>query len=126
MWVSSSAFEKSLNTSSCLDPGVYGSRVDPEGRYIKKYIPELTHFPAKYIYEPWTAPLEVQNDAGCTIGKDYPMPMTNHHEASNRNRRMMEELQDILQHGDMDEPNHIKPSDESEIKVFFGLRANES
>ena len=35
MWVSSSAFEKSLNTSFCLDPSVYGCRVDPHGTYIK-------------------------------------------------------------------------------------------
>ena len=126
MWVSSSAFEKSLNASVCLDPGVYGSHVDSEGVYIKKYIPELEKFPAKYIYEPWKAPVDIQEEADCIIGKDYPMPMINHKEASMRNRRMMEELGEIHQNGGGDEPNHIKPSDESEIKIFFGLRANES
>ena len=35
MWVSSSAFEKSLNTSFSLDPSVYGCRVDPHGTYIR-------------------------------------------------------------------------------------------
>jgi len=125
MWVSSSAFEKCLNSNTSLDPGVYGRRVDSEGKYIKRYIPELEQIPAEYIYEPWKAPLAVQKEAGCIIGKDYPMPMTNHHEASNRNRRMMEELQDILRNGDKGEPSHIKPSDKSEVKVFFGLRENE-
>jgi len=126
MWVSSSAFEKSLNASVSLDPGVYGSRVDPEGQYIRKYVPELEKFPAKYIYEPWKAPSEIQEKAACVIGKNYPMPIVNHEEASNRNKKMMEELQEILQNGTMEEPRHIKPSDESEIKVFFGLYANES
>lgn len=32
----------------------------------------LQDFPSKYIYEPWTAPLSVQQKAGCIIGKDYP------------------------------------------------------
>lgn len=34
--------------------------------------------PAKYIYEPWLAPLEVQRKAGCIIGKDYPRPIVDH------------------------------------------------
>lgn len=34
--------------------------------------------PAKYIYEPWTAPKSVQEAAGCIIGKDYPAPIVDH------------------------------------------------
>ena len=59
MWVSSSAFEKSLNSSFCLDPTVYGWRVDPHGKYVKKYLPELAQMPVEYIYAPWRAPKEV-------------------------------------------------------------------
>ena len=44
MWVSSSAFEKSLNNDFRLDPSKYGRRVDPHGDYIKKYIPELSRW----------------------------------------------------------------------------------
>ena len=60
MWVSSSAFEKSLNSSFCLDPTVYGWRVDPNGCYVKKYLPELADMPIEYVYSPWKAPLEVK------------------------------------------------------------------
>jgi hypothetical protein len=35
-------------------------------------LPFLQDMPAKYIFEPWTAPLAVQQAAGCIIGKDYP------------------------------------------------------
>lgn len=38
--------------------------------------------PAKYIYEPWTAPLEVQRKAGCVVGRDYPAPIVDHAVAS--------------------------------------------
>ena len=127
MWVSSSAFEKSLNLSLSLDPSVYGRRVDPHGDYIRKYLPELRSFPVEYIYEPWKAPADVQEKCGCIIGKDYPMPMVDHAEVSTRNRKMMEELRDLLlKRCNMTEPSHIKPSNETEIKGFFGLRYNET
>ena len=38
--------------------------------------------PAKYIYEPWTAPIEVQRKAGCVVGVDYPAPIVDHAVAS--------------------------------------------
>jgi len=127
MWVSSSAFEKSLNTSVSLDPAIYGARVDPNGTYIRRYLPQLAKIPTEYIYEPWKAPIQVQKDAECVIGVDYPAPIINHKEVTRRNRNMMEELQTtLMKKCNMEQPKHIKPSDEAEIKVFFGLRSNET
>ena len=52
--------------------------------------------------------------------------MVKHKEASMKNKAMMEELQVLLMKKcNMTEPEHIKPSDEKEVKVFFGLRNNE-
>lgn len=72
----------------CLLPRVlpiaFGKKWDPEGKFIKKYIPALKKFPAKYIYEPWKAPLTLQHAAGCRIGKDYPSPIVAHKEAMGR------------------------------------------
>ena len=45
---------------------------------FRKYLPALKKYPAKYIYEPWKAPLTVQQAAGCLIGKDYPKPIVDH------------------------------------------------
>lgn len=47
----------------------------------RKYVPELKDFPDKYIYQPWTAPLELQKAANCIVGTDYPQPMINHQDA---------------------------------------------
>lgn len=47
-------------------------KYDPKGNYIRKYIPELKYFPSKYIHEPWTAPIKIQNQAKCLLGVDYP------------------------------------------------------
>jgi cryptochrome len=45
--------------------------------------------PAKYIFSPWTAPLAVQQKAGCIIGQDYPLPIVDHDVARDRNMGMM-------------------------------------
>ena len=37
-------------------------------------MPELKHFPTRYIYEPWNAPEKEQEKADCVIGADYPAP----------------------------------------------------
>jgi len=58
---------------------------DPEGNYIREFVPELRRMPSKYIYAPWTAPLDVQTKAGCIVGKDYPHPVVDHNKSSAQN-----------------------------------------
>lgn len=41
-------------------PVTFGKKYDPEGRFIRRFVPQLAQFPSKYIYEPWTAPVELQ------------------------------------------------------------------
>jgi len=121
MWVSSSAFEKALNCSFSLDPKRYGRRIDPNGDYIKRYVPELKNIPIEYIYSPWEAPKDVQEEAGCIIGKDYPEPVVDHDTVVRRNKEMMESLQVDIMTKLKHVPLHIKPSDSEEIKNFFRL-----
>lgn len=45
----------------------------------------LQDFPAKWIYEPWKAPIADQKQANCRIGVDYPEPMVNHADVSKEN-----------------------------------------
>lgn len=49
MWVSSSAFERLLDTSACTCPIALAKKMDPNGDYVKRYIPELTPLPIKYM-----------------------------------------------------------------------------
>jgi len=76
MWLSASAFFHQY--FRCYSPIAFGKKTDKDGAYIRKYIPILKKFPAKYIYEPWDAPLAVQKAAGCIIGTDYPRPIVKH------------------------------------------------
>jgi cryptochrome len=87
MWLSCSAYF--YQYFRCYSPVAFGKKTDPEGLYIKKYLPQLSKFPKKYIYEPWTAPPVVQKAAGCIIGKDYPKPIVDHKVASKDNMGKM-------------------------------------
>ena len=52
--------------------------------------------PLKYLFQPWKAPKDVQEKAGCIIGEDYPLPMVNHKEAAAKCKRMMEDVKSII------------------------------
>ncbi|CAM9211816.1 unnamed protein product [Hapterophycus canaliculatus] len=62
-----------------------------------QYLPVLRKFPSKYIYEPWTAPKEVQRGCGCIIGKDYPKPIVDHKDVSKDNMSKMHDAYDAHQ-----------------------------
>ncbi len=53
-------------------PIAFPKKYDPNGNYIRKYIPLLKDFPKEFIYEPWKAPKSVQEKYKCIIGIDYP------------------------------------------------------
>ena len=46
-----------------------------EANFIRYWVPELSSFPSKYIFEPYLAPLEIQKLSNCIIGEDYPSPI---------------------------------------------------
>ncbi|KAF8773899.1 Cryptochrome-1 like protein [Argiope bruennichi] len=119
MWVSSSAFENILQCPTCISPISYGRCVEPSGNYIRKYVPELRNMPTKYIFEPWLAPLSVQEQAGCIIGTDYPYPIVNHEEAAKINRKRMDSIKAGFYQKPF--PLHCAPSNAMETRVFMWL-----
>ncbi len=50
-------------------------RFDPDGTYVRRWVPELDAFPDNHLAAPWEAPEEVQREASCLIGDDYPEPL---------------------------------------------------
>jgi len=61
-----------------LNPVLQSKRFDPDGKYIRTYVPELARVPGSRVHEPWTMAPEEQKASGCVIGRDYPAPIVDH------------------------------------------------
>lgn len=61
-----------------FNPVLQSRRFDPEGRFLRQYLPELARVPGSYIHDPWTMPAAMQRDCNCVIGRDYPAAIVDH------------------------------------------------
>lgn len=89
MWLSASAFF--YQYFRVYSPVAFGKKTDKDGKYIRKYVPELAKFPTAKIYEPWKASKAEQTLAKCVIGVDYPQRIVAHETVSERNKGRMAE-----------------------------------
>jgi deoxyribodipyrimidine photo-lyase len=67
-----------------FNPILQGAKFDPEGRYVKRYVPELSGLDPKYVHQPWRAPKDTLRRAGITLGATYPEPIVAHETARKR------------------------------------------
>jgi deoxyribodipyrimidine photo-lyase len=61
-----------------FNPTSQGRKFDPQGAYVRRYVPELRRVPVRYIHEPWKMPATEQQRAQLQIGRDYPAPIVDH------------------------------------------------
>jgi deoxyribodipyrimidine photo-lyase len=61
-----------------FNPTLQSKKFDPDGAYIRRYVPELAHASTKRIHEPHLMTADEQARAGCRIGVDYPSPVVDH------------------------------------------------
>ncbi len=67
-----------------FNPMLQGEKFDPDGTYVKQWVPELAQLPKKFIHQPWeAAPLELAA-AGVSLGKTYPHPIIDHRKGRER------------------------------------------
>ena len=64
-----------INTLRVYNPVKQGCDHDPEGGFIREWVPELRNLPAACLHEPWRLPEAGQKHAGCRLGHDYPLPV---------------------------------------------------
>ncbi|MDQ5978031.1 MAG: deoxyribodipyrimidine photo-lyase [Verrucomicrobiota bacterium] len=64
-----------------FNPMLQGAKFDPEGAYVRRWVPELAKLPTEFIHSPWDAPMTVLAQAGVTLGRTYPLPIVDHAEA---------------------------------------------
>ncbi|THD48035.1 MAG: deoxyribodipyrimidine photo-lyase [Bradyrhizobium sp.] len=67
-----------------FNPVLQGEKFDPDGTYVRRWVPELAQLPTSLIHRPWSAaPIELQG-AGVDLGKTYPEPIIDHREGRER------------------------------------------
>ncbi|TVQ29769.1 MAG: deoxyribodipyrimidine photo-lyase [Geminicoccaceae bacterium] len=67
-----------------FNPVLQGEKFDPEGAYVRHWVPELADLPNKVLHSPFQAPPEVLAKAGVQLGKTYPKPIVEHKRARQR------------------------------------------
>jgi deoxyribodipyrimidine photo-lyase len=67
-----------------FNPVTQGKRYDPDGLYVRRWLPELANVPTKLIHSPFAAPASVLDEAGVRLGREYPVPVVDHAEARQR------------------------------------------
>jgi deoxyribodipyrimidine photo-lyase len=66
-----------------FNPVTQGEKFDGDGAYVKRWCPELSKVPVKWIQAPWDAPASILSEAGVRLGKDYPERIVFHNIARN-------------------------------------------
>ena len=64
-----------INTLRMYSPTKQAQDQDPQGLFIRRWVPELTKVPLPFLAEPWKMDASVQYMAGCRMGVDYPLPI---------------------------------------------------
>jgi len=67
-----------------FDPVAQGRRHDPDGTYVRRWVPELATVPVRWIHAPWEMPPDVAAPSGLRLGIDYPERIVDHAEARRR------------------------------------------
>jgi deoxyribodipyrimidine photo-lyase len=67
-----------------FNPILQGEKFDPDGDYVRRWVPELARLPSKVLHKPWTAKAEQLAAAGVRLGKTYPRPVVDHDKARHR------------------------------------------
>lgn len=67
-----------------FNPTLQGEKFDPQGHYVKRWVPELSRLPLRWLQNPWKAPEDVLKESGIILGKTYPKPIVDHDVARTR------------------------------------------
>ena len=61
-----------------FSPVLQGEKFDPQGKYVRRWVPELVRLPARLVHQPWQATPAELAAAGVRLGADYPKPLVEH------------------------------------------------
>ncbi|KAM7520767.1 hypothetical protein LguiB_019729 [Lonicera macranthoides] len=74
------------------NPQLEGYKFDPNGEYVRRWLPELSRLPTDWIHHPWNAPEYVLQAAGIELGSNYPLPIVGIDAAKARLQEALSEM----------------------------------
>jgi len=77
-----------------FNPVTQAENFDPEGKYVREFVPELANLRGGEIYKPWATPPATLSSAGVILGKNYPKPIVDHTKARERALKAFKETKD--------------------------------
>jgi deoxyribodipyrimidine photo-lyase len=77
-WIASTGTDPAPYFQRLFNPVTQQRKFDPDGTYVRRWVPELRDVPDDRLAEPWTMDADGQEAAGCRIGSDYPAPIVDH------------------------------------------------
>ncbi|MFC3226711.1 cryptochrome/photolyase family protein [Marinibaculum pumilum] len=80
-----------------FNPVLQGRKFDPEGGYVREWVPEIAALPDRFLHAPWEAPAEVLRSAGIDLGETYPRPVVDHAEARRHALSAFETIKDAAE-----------------------------
>jgi deoxyribodipyrimidine photo-lyase len=79
-WVTSVGTDPAPYFQRLFNPMTQHERFDPDGVYVRRWLPELREVPDSHLVRPWLMDEQEQEASGCRIGSDYPQPVVDHAE----------------------------------------------
>lgn len=64
-----------INTPRIYNPVKQARDHDPDGQFVRRWLPELAAVPTEWLFEPWRLPASLQSRYGCVLERDYPVPV---------------------------------------------------
>jgi deoxyribodipyrimidine photo-lyase len=77
-----------------FNPILQGEKFDPDGSYVREFVPELSALDSKYVHKLFQAPASVLEKAGVRLGETYPKPIVQHAAARDRALKAYKALRD--------------------------------
>ncbi len=84
-----------INTTRVYNPIKQAMDHDPQGEFVRHWLPVLQRVPDAWIFEPWKMPADVQESCGVTVGKDWPLPIVDLAQATKEAKKRMHERRGI-------------------------------
>ena len=88
-----------VNTARVYNPVKQSRDQDPEGAFIRRWVPELSALPDSWLHEPWAAPAALLADRGVRLGETYPRPLVDPVRAGREARERIHALRRERDHG---------------------------